>query len=876
MAGKHRKIGARARRVAMLSAATATASAMTVSIAAPPATVRSEVVQTPVDLAAAIRLLPNHDQVPDLTGGLGSQIYGGGQALTDQISRAVINGINLTGLAQAVGIDPKHLLQTLLADLPANLLPGILAALSLKIPILGPALGTLTGGDVKLLTGILNLLGITEITNGTLTGLLALLGLNLADPLNLSGLAVPGLNVVTTGDIFTGLKLLGLDLGWLPATPNGVANEINNTPYLKLGVDGVLDIVLDKLQRLPADPIVGSLISQLAALIGRITDPLTSNLPDVIDLRVIPTVGSGLGAFAAAMAYQQVLDQLKYQPGGSAYDPLKPLLGSLTILPLILINNPARPDGGAFARFGALASLFGINTVNPTTQVTSDGTGVPVLGTGIKLGAANVLPIMIDATYEYQPLSDLASWPNPFTLANNLAAGLLPTYMLRGLSLDGLGDQILGQVGGLVQDAVDQNKPLSLNVYLTLHSATSPMLEPLYLASDFLNIVGLSPLAAIPMKLANALAPALNTLINIGYANVVQNPDGTYTRDFTNAGTETPFFSFANIDYGRVLGDVVNQLVGGFSKEFFSANPTPGTPNVLSNLLNALLSGGIGDILGGAPAAGGSGATNPLGGLLGGLGGLLGGILGGLGIGAAAAPLATANQTASSIPEANATFSRLSISGGATDETATPAADSEKTPATTDATAETVKDPTATTDTTVKDPTATTDSTVKDPTATTETTAKDPTVVEKPATETDTAATDPVTKPVEKPATSDSGTGTATGTDAGTDDTTGPKHAKPDTGAPPAAKDSTPKHAKADEDGKPGADTTDKTPKKDKPSLNVVRNSPNASTDAKTGASESGKKKDEGAKKDEPAGAAAPSAGASSDSSAAGSSSNAA
>src|SRR5882757_56102 len=874
MAGKHRKIGARARRIAILSAATATASAMTVNIAAPPATVHSEVVQTQVDLAAAIRLLPNHDQVPDLTGGLGSQIYGGGQALIDQISRAVINGINLSGLAQAVGIDPKHLLQTLLADLPANLLPGILAALSLDIPILGPVLGSLTGGDVGLLTGILNLLGITEITDGTLTGLLALLGLDLADPLNLAGLAVPGLNVVTTGDLFTGLKLLGLDLGWLPATPNGVANEINNTPYLKLGVDGVLDIVLGKLEN-SGLPLIGPLIAGLAQLIARITDPLTSQLPDVIDLRVIPTIGSGFGAFAAAAAYQQVLDQLKYQPGGSAYAGLDPLLGSLTILPLVLINNPARPDGGAFARFGALASLFGINTVNPTTQVTNDGTGVPVLGTGIELGAANVLPILIDATYEYQPLSDLASWPNPFTLANNLAAGLLPTYMLRGLSLDGLGDQILGQVGDLVQDALDLNKPLSLNVYVTLHSATSPMLEPLYLASDFLNIVGLSPLAAIPMKLANALAPALNTLINIGYANVVENPDGTYTRDFTNAGTETPFFSFANIDYGRVLGDVVNQLVGGFTKEFFSANPTPGTPNVLSNLLNGLLSGGLGGILGGAPASGGSGATNPLGGLgdiLGGLGGLLGGILGGLGIGSAAAPLATSNKTASSIPEANAAFSRLSISGGATDETATPAADSEKTSATTDVAGETVKDPTATTE-----------ETVKDTTATAETTVKDPTVVEKPATETETtvtepvttpAAEEPVTKPVEKPATAES--------EAGSDDSTGPKHAKPDADAPAAAKDSTPKHAKADEDGKPGADTsssTDKTPKKDKPSLNVVRNSPNASTDAKPGEKTSGSesgKKDEGAKKDETAGAAASSAASSSDSSAGGSSSNAA
>ena len=89
------------------------------------------------------------------------------------------------------------------------------------------------------------------------------------------------------------------------------------------------------------------------------------------------------------------------------------------------------------------------------------------------------VPVMIDATYEYQPLSDLASWPNPFTLVNNLAAGLGPTYMLRGLSLGNLADQILGQVGDLVKQSVAGGKPLSLNVYLTLHSATLPMLEPL-------------------------------------------------------------------------------------------------------------------------------------------------------------------------------------------------------------------------------------------------------------------------------------------------------------------------------------------------------------------------------------------------------------
>ncbi|MDT5103606.1 MAG: hypothetical protein QOI25_1119, partial [Mycobacterium sp.] len=84
---------------------------------------------------------------------------------------------------------------------------------------------------------------------------------------------------------------------------------------------------------------------------------------------------------------------------------------------------------------------------------------------------------------------------------------------------------------------------------------------------------------------------------------------------------------------------------------------------------------------------------------------------------------------------------------------------------------------------------------------------------------------------------------------------TGPKHAKPDeepAAGKPAATDSTPKHAKPDEDKQSGTDTTtkDKTPKKDKPALNVVRDSANASSpkDEKTGTPESGKKnKDEAA-----------------------------
>jgi hypothetical protein len=566
----------------LVSAATATAAALVVGVEPPPESVQPATAE-PVDLAAATRLLPNASEVPDVTGGLGAAVYDGNQAVLDQLIRAVVNGISLTAFAQASGIDPKSLVNTLLANIPASLLPGILDALAVDLPVLDRVLGQLGSGVAELLSSVLGEIGVDAITDQTLTGVLALLGLDLSDPLNLSNLAVPEVNIVTAGPSFAVLKMLGLDLGWTPALPNSVADGINGTAYLELGAAGVLKLLAGKLAVGP-DPL--GLVGALNGLISDIAeDPMLSQLPDVLHVRVIPTVSVGLGAFAAAMSYEKVLEQLQYQPGGSEYAGTDPALGSLTLLPLVLINNPARPDGGAAARFGSLAALFGINTVNPTTQATNSGSGIGVLGSGVALGAANVLPVLVDVSYEYQPLSDLASWPNPFTLVNNLAAGLSPTYMLRGLSAEsvaGLTDQLTTQLG----TARLAGGPLSLNLYLTLHSATLPMLEPLYLASDFLNAAGLHPLAQLPMRLANALAPALTTLVNIGYANVTRQPDGTYTRNFNEAGTETPFMSLPNLDYGLVIRDVIDQLIRGFTKEFFSNNPTTTTPNVLTNLLN--------------------------------------------------------------------------------------------------------------------------------------------------------------------------------------------------------------------------------------------------------------------------------------------------
>jgi hypothetical protein len=233
-----------------------------------------------------------------------------------------------------------------LQSLPANLLRGVLDT----IPIdLSPLLTNLVGLDAAngILGPALSALGITDGAGfTTVTKLLALLGLDLSDPLNLSNLDVPGLNLITVGPPFTLLKLLGLDLGWVPGLPNSVAAEVNNTEYLPLGVNGLLTTVLDRLTILNLDnPLLN--LSGLVGLLDNVVKTIPARL-DLVDLRVPIVVGFGMGAFAAGAAYPKIVQDLQYQPGGAKSPTPRddPLLGSLTILPMLLLRNPGAPTAG--------------------------------------------------------------------------------------------------------------------------------------------------------------------------------------------------------------------------------------------------------------------------------------------------------------------------------------------------------------------------------------------------------------------------------------------------------------------------------------------------------------------------------------------------
>ncbi|MFV8171929.1 AAA family ATPase [Mycolicibacterium peregrinum] len=558
MAVKHRRQRRRVKRVATLGAATATVTALTVGVAPPPA--QAAAVQRDLRLQSGVQIFPPPDQIPDLTGGFGTQVYNQFQTVGAQLETAFVDNFNLLALLQAAGIDPT----TPTKDALNGVLGGALGAL----PV-----------DVE-----------------------DLLGIDLTDPLSSAGI-----NVITTGGLFTLIRLLGVDLGWVPSFPNSVADEINNTPYLDVSLDSIF-----KALGLPTSGLKFDSLKAALALLGITLPPLSTNAADV---RIPIVAGWGFGAFAAGAAYQQVVDDLPNQPGGASYTGTNPLLGSFTILPMLLIDNPGRANGGILARAYPLFGLLGIDTVTPDTQVQSSGTsivsGIPVVGDiplfGLTPGGANLIPIKIDATAEYLPLSDFAAWPNPFTMANNVAAGLFPTYILRNQSLDTLStvliDQVVSQLGADVTDYLQDpgdNPQLGpkLNIYITIPANSLPLLEPTYLAYDVINLL---TGANLNNPIGTALSPVLTSLVNLGYTDVSYNPTtGIYERSLDEADVPTAFGTLpADVDWEQVPGHLVNNLVTGIEKAISDGlvSQTP-VSNPIKTLLGLLGVGGSSNLSG--------------------------------------------------------------------------------------------------------------------------------------------------------------------------------------------------------------------------------------------------------------------------------------
>lgn len=231
----------------------------------------------------------------------------------------------------------------------------------------------------------------------------------------------------------------------------------------------------------------------------------------------------------------------------------------------LLVRNPGRANGGMASRFDWLYNLTGIpgSAVSGNVATKQDPSILPCAGGTL----CQYIPIKADLGLGYDSMSD-------FPIAPIASVSILNSVMQSFLLTNYLGDfQIVLQDGG------------NQNFYLTVVPTDSALLEPLRLAKRLQDRLGIDiPIistifADLPNQLANALEPAVDILINVGYSDVDLT---TYQRSFTDFNTNKQFFidSTLTIDqYFTAVGAAFSAAISGLGS-IFSGNlnsaTTPG------------------------------------------------------------------------------------------------------------------------------------------------------------------------------------------------------------------------------------------------------------------------------------------------------------
>ena len=176
---------------------------------------------------------------------------------------------------------------------------------------------------------------------------------------------------------------------------------------------------------------------------------------------------------------------------------------------MVMVNNYGTPNGGINARFSQLFELFGIDPVSPeAVQGRPPGCGST---------AASSTWAWATAPGPISPTGNL------FALANTLIATFLPTYILGGGELMGADTStIITNLGTLLAFGTP------FTTYSTFAPTDLPLLEALRLPARVINLVAkqLGFDIDLPTPIADALQPALEILVNIGYTDV-QTPAKT-------------------------------------------------------------------------------------------------------------------------------------------------------------------------------------------------------------------------------------------------------------------------------------------------------------------------------------------------------------
>ncbi|WP_280832415.1 PE-PPE domain-containing protein [Mycolicibacterium frederiksbergense] len=269
----------------------------------------------------------------------------------------------------------------------------------------------------------------------------------------------------------------------------------------------------------------------------------------------------------------------QYPDGGSPpdYEVTQPGgVVDVTVLSLVLVRNPGRANGGLYARFAPVyQAVTGINPITPERQdILPEGVDPDLIrnlltgnGGGLTLdelgnlqavienadGKPIVITLKADIGWQYDLLSDAPATANPIAWANSVASAVFLTNLITGTDF-----QNLGGGGYIGPDGT---------VYYTLPVDQLPLLTPLRLPAQ---LVGLATgNTDVNTPLADALEPALRMMVNLGYTDVVRNPDGTYTRTLDKFGEPTLFGTrtLTREQAALVPGDLIAALGAGFGDE---------------------------------------------------------------------------------------------------------------------------------------------------------------------------------------------------------------------------------------------------------------------------------------------------------------------
>jgi len=391
-----------------------------------------------------------------------------------------------------------------------------------KTALIGAAAATavaMTVGTTAYTAPGANALTLDTTTTGPLLRIAEALGVD-----SITVATVPGLGDVT------------LDLHWTKPDPVGLYDAINAAAF---------------------GPFIAGTASRPNIFAGGSTGPLL--------------IATGQSTVAALQTYEALLASANGDtPAG--FDPLTPAgkvnsitgqpcsTGALCVqgtnatnLGIALVRNPGTPNGGLYARFAPILNLFGIDPVSPDATSGSS--------TGLRLNSG-----LVNVALGYDLLSDFPETLNPFSMANSVLATILPTYLLGGIQVAGADENtIVNNLAALATLGVSSTS------YSTLAPNDLPLLEPLRLPSRLLNAVFSAVGVPITLgtPLADALQPAAEILVNVGYTDV-QTPSegGTYNRTYDQSDVYTPYLSVAPLtpaEWAQVPGDVIKALISGVS-----------------------------------------------------------------------------------------------------------------------------------------------------------------------------------------------------------------------------------------------------------------------------------------------------------------------